>query len=227
MWTIFKVFLEFVTLLFLFYVLVFSYEAPGNLSSWPGIEPNPPALEDDVLTTGQPGKPQFPFSNHPLSEPILEKKVLGTGPQPASIENRALDLDEAHSSQHRQEIRCWGHIQPCLFPWQTCDGCKRKWRCSRQLQRQGAGQEGRARLWWRLRHPQPGGWNRNVRAAPTWMAWKATAAANRDWVGGRGRFVGHRSIPSRPGRHLRMAFTRGGEQLWTSAGWEGQQHGCP
>ena len=114
MWTIFKVFLEFVTLLFLFYVLVFSHEAPGNLSSWPGIEPNPPALEDDVLTTGQPGKPQFPFSNHPLSEPILEKKVLGTGPQPTSIDNRALDLDEAHSSQHRQEIRCWGHIQPCL-----------------------------------------------------------------------------------------------------------------
>ena len=32
-WTIFKVVLEFVTLLFLFYVLVFGHEAPGNLSS--------------------------------------------------------------------------------------------------------------------------------------------------------------------------------------------------
>ena len=32
-WTIFKVFLEFVTLSFLFYVLVFSHEAPGNLNS--------------------------------------------------------------------------------------------------------------------------------------------------------------------------------------------------
>ena len=32
-WTIFKVFLEFVTLSFLFYVLIFSHEAPGNVNS--------------------------------------------------------------------------------------------------------------------------------------------------------------------------------------------------
>ena len=49
MWTIFKVFIEFVTILLLFYVLVF----------WPwGMwdQTPPPALEGEVLTIGQPGK---------------------------------------------------------------------------------------------------------------------------------------------------------------------------
>ena len=44
MWAIFKVFIELITVLLLFYVLVF----------WPrpGIKPTPTALEDEVLTTG-------------------------------------------------------------------------------------------------------------------------------------------------------------------------------
>ena len=56
MWTIFKVFIEFVTVLLLFYVLVFGREAYGILVPWPGIEPAPRALEGEVLTTGLPGK---------------------------------------------------------------------------------------------------------------------------------------------------------------------------
>ena len=57
MWTIFKVFIEFVTILLLFYVLVFGCEACGILAPQPGIKPAPRALEGEVLTTGLPGKP--------------------------------------------------------------------------------------------------------------------------------------------------------------------------
>ena len=46
MWTIFKLFLEFVITLLLCYVLVYDCE----------IEPTPSALEDKVLTSGLPGK---------------------------------------------------------------------------------------------------------------------------------------------------------------------------
>ena len=48
MWTIFKVFIELVTILFLFYV--------WGLSSPTGMKPAPTALEDEVLTTGASGK---------------------------------------------------------------------------------------------------------------------------------------------------------------------------
>ena len=69
MWTIFKVFIEFVTVLLLFYVLVFfsffssssfffffGCEACGILAPRPGIVSATPALEGEVLTTGPPGK---------------------------------------------------------------------------------------------------------------------------------------------------------------------------
>ena len=56
----FKVFIEFVTILLLFYVLFFGQEACGILDSWPGIEPAPPALKGEVLTSGPWGKfPDF------------------------------------------------------------------------------------------------------------------------------------------------------------------------
>ena len=51
----FKVFIEFITILFLFYVF-FDHEACGILAPRPGIQPAPPALEGEVLTTGPPGK---------------------------------------------------------------------------------------------------------------------------------------------------------------------------
>ena len=58
MWTVFKVFIEFVTTLLLFYVLVFGLKACGILAPYPGIEPAPPALEGEVLTTGPSGESQ-------------------------------------------------------------------------------------------------------------------------------------------------------------------------
>ena len=52
-WTIFKVFIEFVTVLILFYALVFL--AMRHWGSWLP-EPAPWALEGKALTTGSPGK---------------------------------------------------------------------------------------------------------------------------------------------------------------------------
>ena len=52
-----KVFIEFVTLLLLFYVLIFfCHEAYGMLAPRLGIKPATPALEGEVLPTGPPGK---------------------------------------------------------------------------------------------------------------------------------------------------------------------------
>ena len=52
-----KAFIEFVAIVFLFYVLFFfGHEACGILAPQPGMESTPPALEDVVLTTGQPVK---------------------------------------------------------------------------------------------------------------------------------------------------------------------------
>ena len=57
MWTIFKVFIEFITILLLFYVFSVclsvcfpSCEACGILTPWPGIEPTPLELEGEILT---------------------------------------------------------------------------------------------------------------------------------------------------------------------------------
>ena len=51
--TIFKVFIELVTVLLLFYILVFWLQA---MCPQPGIESSLPALECKVLTTGLQGK---------------------------------------------------------------------------------------------------------------------------------------------------------------------------
>ena len=57
MWTILKVFTEFVSILLLFHILVFlGCEARGIFST--GTEPASLALEGDVLTTGLPRKSQ-------------------------------------------------------------------------------------------------------------------------------------------------------------------------
>ena len=64
MWTIFKVFIEFVTILLLFYFLVLWPQGVWDLRDHrPGIEPTPPALEGEVLTTVPPGKPCRGFND--------------------------------------------------------------------------------------------------------------------------------------------------------------------
>ena len=61
MWTIFKVFIESVTRLLLFYVLVFWPLGMWDLNPLPEMESSPPALEGKVLTTGPPEVPPIHF----------------------------------------------------------------------------------------------------------------------------------------------------------------------
>ena len=60
MWTGFKDFTEFITVLLLFHGLVSCREACGISAPQPGMEPVPPALEAEPLTTVSPRKsPEF------------------------------------------------------------------------------------------------------------------------------------------------------------------------
>ena len=62
MWTIFEVFIEFVTICLLFCVLDFWSKACGILAPQLGIKPVVPALEDNILATELPEKFLMPFS---------------------------------------------------------------------------------------------------------------------------------------------------------------------
>ena len=53
---------------FCFLFWFFVHTACGILAPRPGMEPAPPALEDEVLTTGLPGKSHDAFSLPPSAE---------------------------------------------------------------------------------------------------------------------------------------------------------------
>ena len=58
----------------------FGCEACGILAPGPGIEPAPPALEGEVLTTGPPGKSLLPLCHSfrsPASTPIGGREHVG------------------------------------------------------------------------------------------------------------------------------------------------------
>ena len=101
MQTIFKVFIEFVTLLLLFYVLVFFSTRCGissltwdfffvGLTPWPGIKPTPPhpALVGGVLTTGPPGKSKSPEHQYLKKRPSTQPSQSLAWP--LSLENKPL-----------------------------------------------------------------------------------------------------------------------------------------
>ena len=58
MWTIFKVFIELVTIVSVFVLVFWPQGMWDALAPGPGMDPVPPALEGEVLTTGLPGKSQ-------------------------------------------------------------------------------------------------------------------------------------------------------------------------
>ena len=76
MWIIFKVVIEFVPILFLFYFWLFGFKACGILAPWPGTKPTPGTLEGKVLTTGLPGKPQH-LLNTLTSKPQFQVSDIG------------------------------------------------------------------------------------------------------------------------------------------------------
>ena len=64
MWSIFKVFIDFVIILLLLFMFrSVGHEACGISVPQPVIKPAPPALEGNVLTTGPPGKSLHLFSH--------------------------------------------------------------------------------------------------------------------------------------------------------------------
>ena len=58
MWTIFKVFIEFATMLLLFYILVLWLRGMWDLSSPTRDRTRTPAMEGEVLSTGPPRRSQ-------------------------------------------------------------------------------------------------------------------------------------------------------------------------
>ena len=60
MWTVFKVFIKFATILFLLLFRFFGHEACVILVPRPEIEATTPALEGQVLIPEPPGTSQFP-----------------------------------------------------------------------------------------------------------------------------------------------------------------------
>ena len=79
MWTIFKVFIAFATVLPLFCLLVLSFgpEAHGILAPKPGIKPPFPALEGEVLATGPSGNPYTPLFTWPYDVLGLPRWLSG------------------------------------------------------------------------------------------------------------------------------------------------------
>ena len=47
---------------------LFGCEAYGISAPWPGIEPTPPALEGEALTTGPPGKSRNSLNDKDIDE---------------------------------------------------------------------------------------------------------------------------------------------------------------
>ena len=69
MWTIFKVFIEFATVLFLFLAFL-ALRHKGLSAPRPEIKPASPALEAGILTTGHQGSPR-PTYCHPDHQTAL------------------------------------------------------------------------------------------------------------------------------------------------------------
>ena len=79
MWTIFKVFIEFVTILLLFFLcfVFLVWRHVGSFLPDQGLNPHLPALEGEVLTTGPPGKSLLGFLRY-LSR-MLQKRFCKQG----------------------------------------------------------------------------------------------------------------------------------------------------
>ena len=115
MWTIFKVFIDFVTILLLLCFGFFHHKACEILALQPRFKPSPPALEGEVLTTGLPGKsldapsflpPNLALTLSPIfypSSPDRAQTMCG------SCHGSALPADPLLGSNKQA---CWQNLQP-------------------------------------------------------------------------------------------------------------------
>ena len=96
-----------------FFSLSFGHEARGILTPRPGIEPTPPALEGEVLTTGPPGKPQTATD---LSDNQNNPKLV---PKNETLENMGggvflFEEGELGKGIHNfllpPPLECWGRV---------------------------------------------------------------------------------------------------------------------
>ena len=99
MWTIFKIFLEFVTVLLWIYVSVFlGLQACGILVSWPGIEPAPSALEGGPLDhQGSPSVHSLCVNGYHLAFLVMVRMIwsshLSDSPGPARLQGLGIVLE--------------------------------------------------------------------------------------------------------------------------------------
>ena len=107
MWTILKIFIEFVTILLLFYVLVFWPHGKWDLTQFLDQRSRnsaPPALEGKVLTTGPPGK-SLHYLNILL---VLNLMCSNTKLTFAPWKSVSLDsLGKWHTIQPTSQVRSW------------------------------------------------------------------------------------------------------------------------
>ena len=109
MWTIFlKSLLNLLQYCFFFLMFwFFGSEARGILAPRPGIEPAPPVLEGEVLTTGRPGKSlTHLFSSCNLAPSSLSREDAQTGFVKLKCKQM---MQMAQRSSDTCPRACWGH----------------------------------------------------------------------------------------------------------------------
>ena len=83
----------------------FGHEACGVLAPQPGIEPAPPALEGEVLTTGLPGMSPVAISSFSKSVSLFQDLILTCLQEPKEVIQRPLEKSPFFST-----------VSPFLWP---------------------------------------------------------------------------------------------------------------
>ena len=119
MWTIFKVFIEFVTLLLLFYIFVFWPEACGILAPQAGIEPTLPALEGEMPLDHQ-GSPKslhhFTWAGSPLTLGSVSHLQGSRSQEGVSVLVSAVFPIRSHSQVHSGHEFTGTLFTPARYP---------------------------------------------------------------------------------------------------------------
>ena len=124
MQTIFKVFIEFFTILLLF--CFFGHQGCGILASQPGMDPTPPTLKGEVLTIGSPGKPLDFCSQRPSPKlPALgsSSRFIGTLPLSFTLSSGTFWRFQSVSLGPLIPDSIYSLNHSRAFPWGCTCGC--------------------------------------------------------------------------------------------------------